>query len=244
MTRPTSDKVLGHGIFIKTPAPHLVEIAATTNLDFVVVDAEHAPFDRAAIDLMLLAGRAAGIPVLVRVANCSASGILSVLDLGARGVIVPHVDNAEIANQAVAAARFRGGKRGYSSGPRSAGYGTKPTAEILRQGDQTKVIVQIEHPDAVANLEQILSVVGVDGILVGRADLALSMGFEDLRAPEVDHVVDDVLRRANGKTQIVGLVLSSRADEKRYRQMGANFFLIGTDHGFLRAGVQNWFDSA
>ncbi|MEZ5894779.1 MAG: aldolase/citrate lyase family protein [Parvularculaceae bacterium] len=244
MSKPNSDTVFGYGIFIKTPAPHLVEVAATSKLDFVVVDAEHAPFDRVTIDTMLLAGRAAGIPILVRVADCAASGILSALDLGARGVIVPHVDNAEIASLAVAAARFRDGKRGYSSGPRAAGYGTKPAAEILRQGDQTKVIVQIEHPDAVTNLEQILSVGGVDGILVGRADLALSMGYQDLRASEVDHVVDDVLRRANGKTEIVGLVLSSRADEKRYRQIGANFFLIGTDHGFLRAGVQHWFDGA
>ncbi len=233
--------VAGYGIFIKTPAPHNVEIAATAKLDFVVLDAEHAPLDRQAIDLMILAGRAVDMPIFVRVPDHSASGILSVLDLGARGVIVPHVDNATIAAQVVTSARFRGGKRGYSGGPRAAGYGTEKAADTLTRGDKSKVIVQIEHPDAVTHLEQILSVSGVDGILIGRADLALAMGIEDFRSQEVDEVVDDVLRRARGNTEIVGLVLSSKADEEKYRRLGANFFLIGTDQGFFRAGVRAWF---
>ena len=76
------------GTFIKTSSPHVVEVLGTTALDFAVLDAEHAPLDRAALDLMMLAGRAAGLPLLVRIPDRQPSTILSVLDIGAAGLLV------------------------------------------------------------------------------------------------------------------------------------------------------------
>jgi 2-keto-3-deoxy-L-rhamnonate aldolase RhmA len=106
------------GTFVKTNSVHVVEILAQSPLDFVVVDAEHAPFDRAAVDLLVLAGRAAGIPVMVRVPDMAPATILSVLDVGAAGLLVPHVDTAAQARELVALTRCRGGSRGFSSSTR------------------------------------------------------------------------------------------------------------------------------
>src|SRR3954454_24645161 len=86
------------GTFVKTPTTHATEILGALGFDFVVIDEEHAPFDRMATDTALLAARAAGTAALVRVQN--ATSILSVLDCGATGVLVPHVASA---------ARARGG---------------------------------------------------------------------------------------------------------------------------------------
>jgi hypothetical protein len=108
------------GLFIKTPAPQIIEIIALAGPDFAVIDAEHAPFDRVTLDLMLLAGRAAGLPLLVRVADARASSIGGALDLGAAGVMVPHIASVEMARAAVANARYRGGTRGFSSAPTSS----------------------------------------------------------------------------------------------------------------------------
>ncbi len=82
------------GTFIKTPTGHAIEILGDLGFDFVVIDEEHAPFDRVAIDNALLAARAAGTAGIVRVAAPSAANLLSVLDSGAIGVLVPHVSTA------------------------------------------------------------------------------------------------------------------------------------------------------
>lgn len=226
-----------HGIFIKTPSPHVIEVLATAGLDFVVVDAEHAPFDRADLDRMMLAGRAAGVPVLVRVVDNSASSILTPLDLGAAGIIVPHVDSVEAARAVVAAARYRGGARGFSSAPRHAGYGTRPMRDIIGTADRALVIVQIEHPDAARDVCEILAVDGVDGILVGRADLALAMEEEDANAPSVHEAVTSLFARAGNSPKLKGVVVSNEAERARYAHMGANWFIMGNDQSLLRGAV-------
>ena len=101
------------GTFVKTLSPHVVEILGLTGLDFAAIDAEHAPFDRAALDLMMLAGRAARLPIHVRIPDIAPATILSVLDIGAAGLVVPHVDSAAQAAEVVSRARYRGGVRGF-----------------------------------------------------------------------------------------------------------------------------------
>lgn len=226
------------GIFLKTAAPQLLEVLEGSGLDFAVIDAEHAAFDRRDIDLMLLAGRATGLPLYVRVPDHAASGIQSALDLGAAGVVVPHVDTPDMAREVVRAARYLGGTRGYSGGPRAAGYGSRPMAETIAAGDRSQVIVQIEHPDAVRAASAILAVDGVAGLLVGRADLSLAMGHTS-QGPEVDAAIEAMmatLQVPDGR--IVGFVTGSAEEQARWQARGANWFLVGTDHGLLRQGLR------
>lgn len=173
------------GTFIKTASPHIVEILGLTGLDFAVIDAEHAPLDRAMLDLMLLAGRAAGLPLLVRIPDRNPATILSALDMGAAGLLMPHVDTVADAQDLVRNARFRNGRRGYSGSPRFAGYGSMGMQQAVQAGDQALIICQIESPQAVENAAGIAAVPGVDGLFVGRADLALAMGLDDARHPDV-----------------------------------------------------------
>ncbi|MFD2501948.1 aldolase/citrate lyase family protein [Rhizorhabdus histidinilytica] len=100
------------GSFIKTPNVHATEILAELGFDFVIIDEEHGPFDRGALDLLLMAAGALGIAGVVRVAGLTS--ILPALDMGAAGILVPHVHSAGAAETAVAAARYAGGKRGCS----------------------------------------------------------------------------------------------------------------------------------
>jgi 2-keto-3-deoxy-L-rhamnonate aldolase RhmA len=228
------------GLFVKTPSPHIIEVLATCpELDFAVLDAEHAPFDRRDLDVMLLAGRAAGLPLLVRVQDSQPSTLLSALDLGAEGLVIPHVDSPKIARQAAEFARYREGRRGYSGGTRIAGYGTIPMARVCDAADMVPIIAQIEHPDAAGCVKDILAIDQIAGILVGRADLALSMGFNDASAPEVDKVVQALFASAAGSPKIIGAVVRDDRERDRFAKMGANWFLVGTDHSLLRSGVQN-----
>ena len=102
------------GSFLKTPTPHATEILASVGFDFVVIDEEHAPIDRGTTDMILLGARAAGIEALVRVPSFPSAEILSALDCGASGVLVPHVASVAKAREVVAACRYRNGVRGFS----------------------------------------------------------------------------------------------------------------------------------
>lgn len=222
------------GTFVKTPAAQVIEILGLAGLDFAVLDAEHAPWDRGALDLAMLAGRAARLPLLVRVHERSATAILGVLDLGAAGVVVPHVDSAEDASDAVACARYLGGRRGYSSSPRSGGYGTLGMAETIRRGDNAVVIVQIESQAAVAAVHEIVAVPGVAGVLVGRADLALSMGLASTQHERVVAATAQVVQATLAAGRVLGVAVGTDAEREGFIAQGASWVVQGSDQSLLR----------
>lgn len=226
------------GTFIKTASPHIVEVLGTTSLDFAVIDAEHAPLDRGMLDLMMMAGRAAGLPLLVRIPDRSAATILSVLDMGAAGLLIPHVDTTEDARQVVAHAKYVGGQRGYSSSPRFAGYGTLGMKAALKADDEALVICQIESPQAVENAAAIAAVPGVDGLFVGRADLALAMGLDDAKHPSVSSGTDQSITAALAAGKLAGIFTGTLAERDQYAAKGVNWFVYGSDQSFLRQGAQ------
>jgi len=226
------------GTFVKTTSPQTIEILGGSGLDFAVLDAEHAPFDRAALDLAMIAGRASGLPLFVRVLDRSAASLLSVLDMGAAGVLVPHVDTPEDAREVVAHCRYVGGDRGYSSSPRAAGYGALGMKEAIRQGDRTVVLCQIESVQAVDNAARIAAVPGVDALFIGRADLALSMGLDSAQDARVTEATESVIHagRAAGKT--IGMFVGSTAERDKYRALGVRWFVQGSDQSLLRQAAQ------
>jgi len=236
------EKILGPGLrigtFIKTASPQVVEILGTTTLDYAVVDAEHAPFDRNLLDLMLLAGRAAGIPLLVRIPDTAPASILQVLDLGAAGILVPHVDSAAHAREIVARARYRKGVRGFSSSPRFAGYGTMGMKAALDAGDATCVLAQIESREGLEAAEAIAAVPGIDALFIGRADLALAMGFEDIRHPDVTAATTRIIKAAVGAGKVASMFVPNATERDQFAAEGASCFVIGSDQSLLRQAAQ------
>lgn len=226
------------GTFVKTGSPQLIEVLGSTALDFVVIDAEHAPFDRGMLDLMVMAGRAARMPVFIRIPAIDPAVILSSLDIGAAGLLVPHVDTAEQARQVLAMARFRGGQRGYSGGPRFADYASLSMAQAVRRGDQAQIVCQIESAQAVEAARAIAEVPGVAGLFVGRADLALSMGLDDPRAPEVLQATRRALQAATRAGKLAGMHVGGTHEREQFMSEGANWFVVASDQTLLRQAVQ------
>jgi 2-keto-3-deoxy-L-rhamnonate aldolase RhmA len=133
------------GTFLKTPHPHIVEVLASSGLDCLCIDAEHAPFDRRDIDACVMAAQLGGLPVLVRTPNSAPEQILNALDCGADGVLVPHVRSAAEARAIAASAHYGVGGRGYAGSSRAAGYGTKSMPDhTIGSAAKTIVIAQIE----------------------------------------------------------------------------------------------------
>ncbi len=226
------------GTFVKTASPHTIEVLGTTRLDFVCIDAEHAPLDRATLDLLVMATRTTRLQAFIRIAEVNPAVILSALDIGAAGILVPHVDSAEDARRVVAMARYRGGVRGYSSSPRFAGYGSLGMKEALRIGDEAQVICQIESEAALSEVEAIAVVPGVAGLFVGRADLALSMGLDNARDPRVLEATRHVLAVARKAGKRAGMFVAGNAERDEFAALGADWFIVSSDQTLLRQAAQ------
>ena len=227
------------GTFVKTPSPHATEILGSAGFDFVILDAEHAPLDCAALDLMLLAARATDLAALVRVGEGSASAILSALDCGAAGVLVPHVDSAARAREVVAACRYRGGKRGFSNTTRAGRYGALGMARLIEEADeQVACVAMIEDLDALSRLEEIASVPGLDAFFVGRGDLTAAMGLDSSTRPKVHEAVARIAAAAKTANLPVMVLPGNKADALAMADLGATAFVLSNDQSFLMKAAQ------
>jgi 2-keto-3-deoxy-L-rhamnonate aldolase RhmA len=221
------------GTFVNTAAYQVVEILALGGLDCVVIDAEHAPFSPADLDRMILAGRAGSMPVLVRVTGLDPAPIAQCLDMGASGIVVPHVRSADEARAAVAAAKYKG-RRGFSPSPRAGGYGTCGADAVLAAADgETSVWCQIEDADALGVLDEIAAVEGVDCLFVGRADLSLSLGATGTGDLRVSEAVRAVGRACQSAGKAAGLFVSGTAEIPDRAQEGYGAFVCGSDQSWL-----------
>lgn len=222
------------GTFVKTPHPIVVEVLALAGFDLAVIDAEHGPFDRASIDLMLLAGQAARLPLIVRVPDDRPATLLGVLDSGAAGVMVPHVTTAEQAAAIARACRYGSDGRGYAGTTRIAGYGTRAAAaHFASTAHEVTVICQIEDAEGARNAARIAEAPGVDALFVGRADLAVSCGFEGFFAEETAAMTRDIVALTPCAT---GLYCAPGEDPAPWRAAGASLVVTGSDHTLLMTG--------
>lgn len=226
------------GTFVKTPHPSIVEIIGRSSLDCVCIDAEHAPFDRAALDVALLAARAVDLPALVRVPRADAADILNALDLGAAGVVVPHVKTVADAEAVAAACRFGPGGRGYSGSTRAAGYGTSGMSAVIAAGnDRVAAIAQIEDAEALEIVDAIAAVRGLDCLFIGRMDLTVSLGAASPTEPIVVDAVTRVCAAARKAGRAVGMFAPTVDEAVRWLDAGASLFLLESDQQWLSAGA-------
>ena len=232
------DREVVTACFIKTPAFQLVEIAGASGLDAVVLDTEHASFDPSQLDMCLLAARASGTAGLVRLADQRPETALHALDLGAAGVVVPHVRDAATARAVVAMCRYRHGDRGFSNSPRAGGYGAIGMADLVVAADDAiSVICQIEDASAIEHVAEIAAVPGVDCLFIGRADLALSYGVTQLDHPLVDAAVTTIIEAGQGAGVAVGIFLADDTSVDSYARRGVSCFVIGSDQSWLRSAA-------
>lgn len=222
------------GIFVKTPSMHLVEVLCTVELDCLVLDAEHAPFSMDSLDQCILAARAAQIPALVRLGDTSASAILSVLDMGAAGVIIPHVTSAETARIAVDATRYKDGQRGFSASHRAGQYGRSNTADYIQDSDESTIVIgQIEDQIALDKLDEIAAVDELDAMFIGPADLSVSLGVESWKDPVITEAIDTICASGQKSGKSIGIFQLNLDEIKNYQAKGINLFLISTDQILL-----------
>ena len=226
------------GTFLKIPTSHPAELIGSLGFEFVIIDEEHAPWDRITIDQALLGARAAGTAGFVRVSEPTHARILACLDDGATGVLVPHVNSAAKAREMAAAFRYRNGKRGFSNTTRAGSFGGIGLWDHVARGDaEATFIAMIEDPEALDELDAIMAVEGLDGVFVGRGDLTVAMGAAAMDAPEIIEACSRIMAAAKKAGKPVAIMAATPEEASRYREMGATAFIVSTDQSFLRAAA-------
>jgi 2-keto-3-deoxy-L-rhamnonate aldolase RhmA len=226
------------GTWISSASPIVAEAMGHAGFDWGVVDMEHAPLEVMHVLQLLQALGNTKIVGVVRVPWNDTVMVKRVLDAGATTVLFPFVQNAAEAARAVAATRYPPlGQRGMSGMSRASKFGTVPS--YLKSADSGMgVIVQLETPQALAQLESIAGVEGVDAIFIGPADLSASMGHVgQFTHPAVMQAMADAARRCKDLGKPVGTIGATPEVVTQYRAMGYDYLAIASDMGLLMSGA-------
>ena len=229
---------LALGVSLTVADPFVAEVVGAAGFDFVLIDTEHAPIAIDQLQMMLIALRSSESTVLVRPVANDPAQIKRILDLGAEGLVVPEVEDAAACAAAVAAARYPPlGRRGF--GPRRAARLDGGRAAYLARADEEIVLfVMIESAAAVAGIDAILKTPGLDGIMVGPADLAVSLGhLRELGHPEVRASVTAVRDACERQSVPFGIFAGTEQAAREWSAAGARFMTIGADTQFLDQGI-------
>ncbi len=230
------------GAWALSMSPRSAEVLAGTDLDWVGIDMEHSPVDSQSMEEMVRSVQFGGATPVIRVPSVDAalSGACKhALDAGARGVMIPGVQDADQARRAVAAAKFPPvGDRGVASTTRANRFGTAFDEYVGSANDETLVIVQLESEMAIGNAEKILAVDGIDVAFVGENDLSADMGYPGKTdRPAVKEAVASVKELALANGVYPGIAGRTADDVVDRIDAGYRFFLLGADLTFTRLGV-------
>ena len=225
------------GTMVTIAAPEVSEILLDVGFDWLFIDGEHGPLGLHEIKGIL---QTVGnhIPCLVRTPDDSQVAIKQVLDLGAAGIIVPQVNTAVEAAAVVQHAKYAPmGQRGVGLA-RAHGYGGSFQDYLQRANDETCVVVQAEHRDAVDNIEEIINVDGIDAILLGPYDLSASLNrMGQIDSPEVTEAIARVTDACISKSMPLGYFGVSADAVKPFADRGYSLLVAGVDTLFLRGAA-------
>ncbi len=225
------------GLFVNSHSPTVAEQLAHSGYDWLLIDTQHGPMGYEKLSAMLCAIQNGGARSMVRVAGYhDRAGIQQALDLGADGVLVPYINSAEEARQAVSCARYP------TEGTRSVYFPQRSTnkAGLLGYvGNANKNIVvalQVETAACIENMEEIASVPGVDLLFLGQNDLCMSMGLYEkyefphmYTSPELGAATDKLVSEARKNNVILGVFLFGTARVGEFLDKGFTFISVGND---------------
>jgi len=220
------------GAFLQLSSHLSAEILSRAGFDWLIVDMEHAPIDLDSLLRQLQAiGYSSKCTPFVRAPWNDAVSIKRILDAGAQGIVIPYVNTAEEARNAVAACKYPPeGIRGAALSPRAAGFGQSDCSFFERSNAEIIVIVSIETVEAVQNLDAILQIGNLDGIFIGPMDLAVSMGHAgDSECDEVQQVIAEIESKVLASDKFLGTVATNWEKADRCISRGYQWLILMQD---------------
>jgi len=230
------------GPFLKITDPAVVEIMGFAGFDFVIIDQEHGPIAIQNTQNMIRAAESIGITPIVRVNKNDEALILRNLDIGAQGVEIPQINNKKNAIQAVKSVKyFPQGNRGVCRFVRAANYSSMNKYEYFKEANQENlIIVHIEGLEGINNLDEILSVSGIDVVFIGPYDLSQSLGIPgEVNNPLVIEKMKEVILKCKNSDTVVGTFADDVKIAKFWASLGVQYVSYSVDVGILYNSTNN-----
>lgn len=227
------------GTFIKLPSVEVIELAAIAGFDFVAIDLEHSQLDERAARSLIHHGAAMGFPVVARIPSAEPAMVNRLLEAGAAGIQLSNVASRSETEQLIASARYSPrGNRSISLAQPSAGYGSRPMQQYLRENDPGPLLIgQIEQGVLPEPLTEILK--GLDVTFVGFSDLSLSLGRPGTMDEIVISKIEEIAEASREVGTVFGGWLPSPDGVSEMRRLGAQYYLVGADLQFLKGALAN-----
>lgn len=223
------------GTFLSVGSPALAELAAECGYDWVLIDLEHGCESEAALPNQLRALRGSQTLGIVRVSAPHSDLIARVLDWGASGIMVPHVNTVAEAEHCVRSATYPpDGHRGVSRTVRAYGYGMRLPGE---NPPKPFILAQIETAEGVANAEQIAAVEGIDALFIGPADLSFDLKARQSPIP-YDECVNRVAKAARDHGKGCGILVRHADDKEKLKALGFTWLAMDSDLSLVREGFR------
>jgi 4-hydroxy-2-oxoheptanedioate aldolase len=226
------------GFWSSLCSPHVAELIAGAGFDWLLIDSEHAPNDLPQVVAQLQAVAAYPTEAVVRIPVADATIIKRYLDAGARSLLVPFVEDGAAAREVVAATRYPpAGVRGVSVAHRANRFG-RVRGYMGNAPASLCVVVQIETRRALAAVDEIAAVDGVDAVFIGPSDLAADFGhIGNAGHPEVQQGIREAIGRCRSAGRPIGILAPVPDDARRYMEWGATMVAVGSDIGVLARGT-------
>lgn len=230
-----------YGFWLGLCNPLSAELCAYTGYDWLLIDGEHAPNDLSSILAQLQAISGTPSHPVVRLADGNPTTIKQVLDIGAQTLLIPMVETAEQARELVRATTYPPhGFRGVGTALARAAHWNMVDGYFADVDKEFCLLIQVESVTALENLDEILNVEGVDGVFIGPADLAASMGHLGNPAhAEVKSAVEVAIRKIRAAGKAAGTLATSKAIAKHYESVGIQFVALGVDTLLLAAAAKS-----
>lgn len=230
------------GTFLGLASPLAAEVAALSGVDWVLLDLEHGGGGEEHVSPTVVASGGYGVPTLVRVESAERIRIGRVLDSGVAGVMIPRVDTVEQVELAVRHMSYPpNGDRGVATYNRAVAWGKD--LDALAPESKSALLVQIETLGALAEVEKIAAVPGVDALFVGPLDLSYALGVpRDFKNPKFLEALKKVLAAANAQNKVAGILASDTTIARFYVEMGFKFIAIGSDSTLMAKAITDAVD--
>ena len=216
--------------------PGAPTVFAAAGYDFAFVDMEHGNYSMETVADLIRGAKSAGIATIIRVPHLETYFISRVLDAGAEGIMVPMTSTKEQAEKIVRYSKYTpSGQRGFGGQMGHTDYRPVKAAEFMKEANEnTLIVAQIETKEAIENIDEILSVEGIDVGLIGPNDLSISLGIPDqLNSELINHAIEKVIDIARRRKKASGIHIANIESIKKWRAKGMTVLAYSTDIGFM-----------
>lgn len=219
------------GAWVQIASPFTAEILSSAGFDWLMLDMEHGPGDILTLVSQIHAMKGSDCVPLVRTPWNDFVIIKRILDAGAQGVLIPYVNTKSEAEEVVKACKYpQEGIRGVAGSPRAAGYGQNLGSYLQRANTEIFIMIAIETPEAVKNLDEILQTDGLDGIFIGPMDLASSMGyFGNPSQSEVKEAIHTIEEKVLSAGKVLATTTGTWENAQKLFERGYQMLMLMAD---------------